>query len=98
MIPNADGCSFGGTGWLMELVGTGDSSIMGTERSLRSHNGSFLDVFIPGEIARLKNSLAGVSGTDTLIYGTADGQLIAESIDGGGASDALGRLSWRQLE
>lgn len=98
MIPNTDGCSFGGTGWLMELVGTGDSSIMGTERSLRSHNGSFLDVFIPGEIARLKNSLAGVSGTDTLIYGTADGQLIAESIDGGGASDALGRLSWRQLE
>ncbi|WP_039912472.1 pilus assembly protein [Cellvibrio mixtus] len=98
LIPNTDGCSFGGKGWLMELVGTGDANISGTKSSLLGKSGAPLDVFIPGEIARLKNAKSGLSGTDTLIYGTADGGLKSLAFDGLNANDESGRLSWRQLQ
>lgn len=98
IIPNTDGCSFGGSGWLMELVATGNENIRGLDKSLLPHNGSYLDNFIPGELVKLKNSDLSSSGSDTLIYSDITGELTATVIDGGIDSDELGRMSWRQLQ
>ncbi len=98
LIPRANTCEFGGTGWLMELVGVGDSSIRSPDELLLPHNGTFLDNFIPGELSRLKNADSTLTGTDTLIYTDIAGNITSTAIDGGGDNSALGRVSWRQLQ
>jgi len=98
LIPYGDGCSFGGSGWLMELVGVGDTSIRALDQSLLPSNGIRLDNFIPGEIARVKNAETSKDGTDTLIYSDITGKLMATSLNGGGSKTELGRMSWRQLQ
>lgn len=98
LIPFGDGCSFGGSGWLMELVGAGDTSILPLDKSLMNNNGLRLDNFIPGELARLKNAETSVDGTDTLVYSDITGKLMATPLKGGAATGEVGRMSWRQLQ
>lgn len=50
MLPNMDSCSFGGSGWIMELVGVGD--IYGTDVQLLPDNGQYLEFFLPGPLVR----------------------------------------------
>ncbi len=97
LIPKTDGCSFGGAGWLMELVGVGDTSIAPLNASLLAKNGTKLENFIPGEITRLRNADTSTS-SDTLVYSDIIGVLKAVPLKGGVPSDDTGRMSWRQLQ
>ncbi len=97
LIPKTDGCSFGGTGWLMDLVGVGDTSITALNKSMLATNGVKLGNFIPGEIARLRNSDTSTS-SDTLVYSDIVGVLKAVPMTGSVPGDEKGRMSWRQLQ
>jgi type IV pilus assembly protein PilY1 len=103
VIPNSDTCTFGGSGWLMELVGVGDkyaNSFSLLENYIRSNysiletqeaSGMALDFFIPGELVYLAGNEPRAVACD--ITGTCkDIPLTPPS------EKSSGRISWRQIK
>lgn len=91
IIPSTDICTFGGAGWLMELVGVGD--VFGTDKELLPHNGLYLDFFLPGELTKIKSD-KGTILNECNIKGDCSGLILK---DPPLPSDDSGRLSWRQI-
>lgn len=92
IVPINDVCSFGGSGWLMELVGVGDA--YGTDKELLATNGIFEEFFLPGDLIKLKGD-DGTHVTKCNIKGDCEDLLLndpATTVSG------LGRVSWRQLK
>lgn len=94
-VPSTNQCDYGGTGWLMELVGVGDKfkdhSVLGDKANHQLDN-VILGDFIP-ILAGEKVILVG-SG----IGNGEDGGATIDTIEGTTAGGTKGRMSWRQLK
>ncbi|MBN8430343.1 hypothetical protein JF535_05680 [Microbulbifer salipaludis] len=86
-ITSTDPCSFGGSGWLMELVAVGDRY---QGHSIFGEDGVEVDyaVISYSEIIR--------SGEKAYLP-TSDIKGVVDVPEGGFPSEAVGRMSWRQL-
>jgi|GEM_PF-708733 len=91
VVPNSDLCSFGGSGWLMELVGIGD--VFGNNKQLLPNNGNFLDYFLPGDLTKLKSD-KGTVLNECNIKGDCEATILNDPAI---TADGLGRISWRQV-
>jgi type IV pilus assembly protein PilY1 len=91
IVPNTDVCSFGGAGWLMELVAVDD--LFGVTDQLLPMNGTHLDYFLPGDLTKLKSD-AGTVLNECNIKGDCSSTILN---DPKVTSDSAGRVSWRQV-
>jgi len=91
IVPNTDACSFGGSGWLMELVGVGD--VFGTAKQLLPNSGTYLNFFLPGDLTKLTSS-AGTILNECNIKGTCSSQVLSDPPI---STTGMGRISWRQV-
>lgn len=87
VITSSDPCSFGGSGWLMELVAVGDKFV---GHSIFGEDGREVDyaVISYSEVIR--------SGEKTYLP-TSNIKGDLEVTEGNSPSEAVGRMSWRQL-
>jgi len=93
-IPSSYECSYGGSSWLMELVGVGDRFL---EHSVLGDNANhILEQAVLGDLIPL------ITGEKLTILGSGVGdknnppKLL--TIDGTAAGGSRGRLSWRQIK
>lgn len=84
-IPSPDPCSFGGTGWLMDVGGTGTNTT-----SLLGESGKHLDI----AVLKISNTIKG-GETSYLPMSDISGAIHTQELTNPPSSG--GRMSWRQL-
>lgn len=93
-IASANPCDFGGSGWLMELVGVGDvyknHSVLGTQAN------HVLDRPIIGDLLSISAGEKGVILGSELGDLTKDGGITVKQQTA--AAGSAGRMSWRQIK
>lgn len=93
-IPSSNPCDFGGSGWLMELVGVGDvfkgHSVLGVNAN------NVLDRPIIGDLLSISAGEKGVILGSELGDLTKDGGITIKQQTA--AAGSAGRMSWRQLK
>jgi type IV pilus assembly protein PilY1 len=98
-IPSANQCDYGGSGWLMELVGVGDKFV----------DHSVLDELANTQLSRpiISDLVPFQAGDNILILGSNLGGKKEENLDvnstittieGEAAGGTRGRMSWRQVK
>jgi type IV pilus assembly protein PilY1 len=84
VIPTSDPCGFGGTGWLMELIGVGDGNLDFTLYEPTAN--TFLDIAIFGRLTKVQGVGKPTTATTGSAASTASGASSSKaSCDGGTA-------------
>lgn len=94
-VPSTNQCDYGGTGWLMELVGVGDKfkdhSVLGDKANHQLDNvilGDFIPILAGEKVILVGSGIGNGEGGGATI----------DTIEGAAAGGTKGRMSWRQLK
>jgi type IV pilus assembly protein PilY1 len=93
-IASANPCDFGGSGWLMELVGVGD--VYKTHSVLGAQANHVLERPIIGDLLSISAGEKGVILGSELGDLTKDGGIVVKGMTS--AAGSAGRMSWRQIK